>query len=115
MRRGDIYLSSLDPVKGSEAKGLRPVIIVSNDAANNNVADYRRGVVTVVPVTSNVENVLAFQVLIPAEVSGLEQDSKAQVEQVRALAYERFLRPLGHLPPRYVEELEAALRLHLAL
>ena len=115
MQRGDIYLCSLDPVKGSEAKGLRLVIVVSNDAANSNVADNRRGVLTVVPVTSNVANVLTFQVFLPAEVSGLDRDSKAQVEQVRALAFERFLRPLGSLPPPYLEDLETALRLHLSL
>ena len=115
MQRGDIYLTDLNPSKGSEAKGLRPVIIVSNDAANTNVADYKRGVITVVPLTSNVNKVFPFQVLIPAEVSGLERDLKAQTEQLRSLAFERFLRPLSSLPNRYMQELDAAMKLHLNL
>jgi mRNA interferase MazF len=115
MQRGDIYLTDLSPVKGSEAKGVRPVIIVSNDAANSNVADYKRGVITIVPLTTNVSKVFPIQVFIPAEVSGLERDSKAQTEQLRALAFERFLRPLSSLPSRYIAELGAALRLHLNL
>jgi mRNA interferase MazF len=60
--------------------------------------------------------VWSFQGLLPAEITGLAQDSKAQAEQVRALAFERFAPTrIGSLPPAYVQRLDAALRLHLAL
>lgn len=116
MRRGEIYLANLDPIRGSEANKTRPVVIVSHDALNQVVEERGRGVVTVVPLSSNVERVYSFQVLLPAEVTGLSRDSKAQAEQVRALAYERFApHPEGTLPGRYVQALGEALRLHLAL
>lgn len=116
MRRGEIYLANLDPIRGSEANKTRPVVIVSHDALNRVVEERGRGVVTVVPLSSNVERVYAFQVLLPAEVTGLSRDSKAQAEQVRALAFERFVPdPEGSLPERYLQALDEALRLHLAL
>ena len=73
----------VDPVRGSEANKRRPAIIVSNDGANAMAARLGRGVVTVVPVTTNVERVYPFQVFLPAKESGLDRDSKAQAEQSR--------------------------------
>ncbi len=116
MRRGDIYLANLEPVRGSEANKTRPVVIVSHDALNRVVEARGRGVVTVVPLSSNADQVYSFQVLLPAEATGLSRDSKAQAEQVRALAYERFApNPEGSLPERYMQALGEALKLHLAL
>lgn len=116
MRRGDIYLANLEPVQGSEANKVRPVLIVSNDALNEAVDSLQQGVITVVPLTSNTENVRSYQVLLPAEITGLKQDSKAQVEQVRALALQRFIPEIkGSLPKKYLEEIDEALKLHFAL
>lgn len=115
MRRGDLYFADLDPVKGSEANKCRPVVVVSHDALNKVVERRKRGVITVVPLTSNVARILSFQILLPADITGLPKDAKAQAEQVRSLAYERFYEPVGALPPGYLEQLDLALRLHLAL
>jgi len=115
MRRGEVCLVALEPVRGAEADKRRPAVIVSNDGANSTAARLGRGVVTVVPVTSNVEKVYPFQVLLPAAVSGLEQDSKAQAEQVRSIAVERVGRTVGMLSAELLAELDEALRLHLAL
>ena len=84
MRRGDICTVNLDPARGSEANKQRPAVIVSNDGANTTAARLGRGVVTVVPVTSNITRVYPFQVLLPAHDSGLQRDSKALAEQVRS-------------------------------
>ena len=115
MRRGEIRLVDLDPVRGSEANKRRPAVIVSNDGANATAARLGRGVVTVVPVTSNTENVRRFQVLLPAASTGLSRDSKAQAEQVRAVAVDRLSGRVGALPEMLIRELDDALRLHLAL
>jgi mRNA interferase MazF len=115
MRRGDIYLVDLEPVRGSEAKKARPAVIVSNDAANRSAERAGRGVLTVVPVTSNTSRVFPFQVLLEAEACGLLKDSKAQGEQVRAVAVERLLRRVGSLPADVMVRLDVALRRHLAL
>lgn len=115
MRRGELRLIDLDPTRGSEADKRRPAVIVSNDRANVTAQRLGRGLVTVVPVTSNVARVLPFQVLLPAESTGLRVDSKAQAEQVRSVAVERVGPAVGRLPTVLLVELEEALRLHLGL
>jgi mRNA interferase MazF len=115
MRRGEIRLVDLEPVRGSEADKLRPAVIVSNDGANGTAARLGRGVLTVVPVTSNVARVYAFQVLLRASETGLRVDSKAQAEQVRSVAVERIGRRVGQVPAPVMATVDEALRLHLAL
>jgi mRNA interferase MazF len=115
MRRGDIHSVDLDPSRGSEANKHRPAVIVSNDAANATAARMGRGVITVVPVTSNVERVYPFQVLLPAARTGLDRDSKAQAEQVRSIAVERVGDRLGIVPNAIMLDVDEALRLHLGL
>lgn len=80
MQRGEIRFVDLDPVRGSEADKRRPAVIVSNDGANATAARLGRGVLTVVPVTSNISRLYPFQVLLPAAGTGLERDSKVQAE-----------------------------------
>lgn len=115
IRRGAIHMVDLDPGRGSEADMRRPAVIVSNDAANATASRLGRGVVTVVPVTSNIERVYPFQVLLHAAETGLDRDSKAQAEQVRSIAVERVGGRLGVVPSAVMLELDAALRLHLDL
>jgi mRNA interferase MazF len=115
MRRGDIVTVTLDPALGSETAKTRPAVVVSNDAANATATRLGRGVITVVPVTSNVSRVYPFQVLLPAGPTGLAHDSKAQAEQVRSVAIQRIGRRVGRLPLSVMNELDQALRLHLGL
>lgn len=115
MLRGEIRLVDLDPVRGSEANKRRPAVIVSNDRANAVAARLGRGVLTVVPVTSNIDRIFPFQVLVPAAETGLRQDSKAQAEQVRSIAIERFGAALGRVPAEVMTALDDALRIHLQL
>ena len=115
MRRAEIRLVDFDPIRGSEADKRRPAVVVSNDRANAVVERNGRGVVTVVPLTSNTTRVFAFQTLLPADRTGLRVDSKAQAEQVRAVSSERVGPALGRVPGDLMHELDDALRLHLQL
>ena len=115
MRRGEIRAVDLEPVRGSEANKRRPAVIVSNDAANLAAAQLGRGVITIVPVTSNIERLYPFQVLLPAADTGLARDSKAQAEQVRSVAVERVGARLGVVPRAIMLQIDEALRLHLAI
>jgi mRNA interferase MazF len=115
MLRGELRLVDLSPTRGAEADKRRPAVIVSNNAANGTAAKLGRGVLTVVPVTSNVQRVYPFQVLLPSGGGGLPHDSKAQAEQVRSIAVERIGERLGELPTPVMRQLDEALRLHLSL
>jgi mRNA interferase MazF len=115
MRRGDICLIDLDPVRGSEANKRRPAVVVSNDRANRAAEHTERGVITIVPLSSNITQVFPFQTLLPAEVVGLRVDSKAQAEQVRSVGAERLGPVVATVPAFLMLELDDALRLHLQL
>lgn len=115
MQRGEIWLADLEPTQGAEANKRRPVVLVSNDGANLTAERLGRGVVTVVPVTSNTARVFPFQVLLHAGDGGLDRDSKAQAEQVRSIDIRRLGARVGQLGVETLTHLDEALRLHLAL
>lgn len=115
MRRGEIRVVDFNPGRGTEAKKRRPAVIVSNDGANAVAARLGRGVITVLPITSNIRRIYPFQVLLPAAATGLRQDSKAQAEQVRSVSVERLGEPIGLVPGVIMPQIDEALRLHLAL
>jgi mRNA interferase MazF len=115
VRRGEIRMVDLDTSRGAEANKRRPAVIVSNDGANATAVRLGRGVLTVVPVTSNTSRVYPFQLLLDAATTGLDRDSKAQAEQVRSIAVERVGGLRGALSGELVAALDDALRLHLAL
>jgi mRNA interferase MazF len=115
VRRGEIRLIDLEPARGSEANKRRPAVIVSNDGANISAERSKQGVITVVPITSNIDRVYPFQVFLPASESGLDRDSKAQAEQVRSISVERVGERVGAMTAKLLTSLDEALRLHLAL
>lgn len=108
MLRGDVFLVNLDPVVGSEVGKTRPAIVLQNEMANRTSPT-----VTVLPLSTQVERVFPFQVLIPAGEGGLPRDSKALCEQIRTLSTKRLLQHLGSLPPERLEEIRTALDRHL--
>ncbi|HEY9288232.1 MAG TPA: type II toxin-antitoxin system PemK/MazF family toxin [Candidatus Dormibacteraeota bacterium] len=115
MRRGEIRVVDFGPARGSEATKRRPAVIVSNDGANTVASRLGRGVVTVVPITSNIQRIYPFQVRLPARSTGLLHDSKAQAEQIRSVAVERLGERIGTIPANVMLKIDEALRLHLAL
>ena len=115
MLRGEIRLVDFSPARGSESNLSRPAVIVSNDRANATATRLGRGVVTVVPLTSNINRVFPFQTLLPANDTGLHRDAKAQAEQVRAVAVERIGPAIAQLAPHLLAAVDDTLRLHLQL
>jgi mRNA interferase MazF len=115
MRRGDVVWVDLNPVRGREADKIRPAVLVSNDGANRSADERGRGVVTIVPITTNVKRIYPFQVLLPRNSCGLAKDSKAQAEQVRGIDVQRVTEVAGRLSPTLMSALDDALRLHLGL
>ena len=74
-----------------------------------------RGVLAVVPVTSDTEYIYPFQVWLSAAVTGLRTDSKAQAEQIRAVDVVSIGVRVGLVPPELMRALDDCLRLQLDL
>jgi mRNA interferase MazF len=120
MRRGDVVIVSLDPVRSAEASKSRPCVLVSNDGANTVATRLGRGVVTVVPLTSNVARVFtSFEALVDDHddliAMGLGAPSKAQASQVRSVSVERVHGTIGRCPQRVLASIDDAIRFHLSL
>ena len=99
----------LDPVKGREQAGLRPVLVISTDGINRKPL-----VVTVVVGTksSNVTREYPSNIRVPSQESGLPLETVFLCYQVRSLDHSRFSDPpIGGLSDAYMQKVEKALRL----
>jgi mRNA interferase MazF len=109
---------SLDPTKGSEQSGTRPIVVVSRDSINHNAVGTNRSIVVVaVPVTDreNLGELYPSHVALKKGAGGLTKDSVALCEQVRAVSTDRLVRYMGKLSSTDLAKIEAALRLVLLL
>ncbi len=90
-----IFIASLDPTKGSEQAGVRPVLVVSREQVNQLLP-----VVNVVPITSRKDVARVIypnEVLLPAGTAGLKVVSIALCYQIRTLDKNRLQREIGAL------------------
>lgn len=110
IKKGDIWLANLDPTIGSEIKKTRPVLVVSNNI-NNKV----NNVITVLPITSNVENVFSFDVFLPKGEANLPKDSKAKADQIRAIDKQRLIKFVGKINNSFLIQTSKAIKIHLDL
>jgi mRNA interferase MazF len=95
----------LNPSRGSEQAGIRPVIIVQRD-----ILDRFTTTVVVVPVTSNLRRAkIPGTIILPTGEGGLTQDSVVLCYQIVAIDRERLIRKLGSLSADYVSRLQVVL------
>jgi mRNA interferase MazF len=111
IRRGQVWLADLEPTRGREQSGERPVLIVSTDLFNQG----RSRLVVVVPFTTRRQG-LPVHVEVQPPDGGLREVSFAMCEQVRSLAVDRLgSQPFGRVPAAVLSTVEDRLRLLLDL
>jgi len=111
IKRGEIYLTVLDPVVGREISKTRPVVVVSNDKNNEFSAT-----VTILPLTSrNLQKIYPFELFLPKGAGNLPKDSKVKADQIRTLDRSRLLTLIGKLEREEIIQLEKAVKIHLEL
>ncbi len=111
MSLGDVYLADLNPSRGSEQAGIRPVVVVQRGTL-----DRFTQTVIVVPMTSSLRRSrIPGTLAIPINEGGLTQDSVALCYQIVVLDRQRLIRRLGNLSLPYLEQLNEALRYTLQL
>ena len=105
MKRGEVWWVEFDPALGTEIKKTRPAVIVSNDAANRNLAR------VVVPLTSNTGRAYPGEAVVTVE----GQASKAMADQIMAADKARLKTQLGSLDKSDMLSVEEAIKVHLGL
>jgi mRNA interferase MazF len=96
--RGEIRWADLNPVRGSEQAGRRPVLILSRDVFNE-----RSGTVIAVAITSRPQRA-GFPLTLELESKGLPKRSWVKVSQIRTLAVERIENKLGRVSPEEIAQ-----------
>ena len=92
MKQKEIYYANLDPVKGSEQKGLRPVVIISGNTMNGNLE-----ICIVCPLTTKLKNIQSRIFLKKDSVNNLRQDSEVLIFQIRTISNARFTKKIGEI------------------
>lgn len=108
--RGEVWLADLNPVRGHEQAGRRPVLVVSDDLFNQGPAD----LVIVVPITGVGRGIPSHIRLQPPE-GGLKKESFAMNEAVRSISKARLARKLGRISYPTLLQIEDCLRILLCL
>lgn len=93
VKRGDVFLADLNPIRGSEQAGIRPVLVFQHNRINN----ASRTVITI-PFTTNLNRAaLPTCIQVSKSEGGLTQESVALCHQMRVLDKTRLIRKLGSL------------------
>jgi mRNA interferase MazF len=96
--RGEIRWADLNPVRGSEQAGRRPVLVLSHDVFNE-----RSGTVIAVAVTGQPQRA-GFPLTLELKSRGFPKQSWVKISQIRTLAVERLGKRLGRASPEEIEQ-----------
>jgi mRNA interferase MazF len=97
--RGDVVWAELDPVRGREQAGRRPVVVLSDDIFNA-----RSGIVIAIAVTSQPQRA-GFPLTLPLASAKLPKPSWAKISQIRTLSADRLGPRIGRLSGKEVDQL----------
>ena len=104
MKQGEIWIADLNPVRGFEQKGMRPVVIISGNAMNENL-----GISIVCPLSSKVKNYAGCVVLDPDSNNKLDKKSEIISFQVRTIYQSRMSKKIGTISKEQIEKIKTGL------
>ena len=97
--RGDIVWADLNPVRGREQAGQRPVVVISQDVFNE-----RSGTVIAVALTSQPQKA-GFPLTLELSHPQLPKKSWVKISQIRTLAIERIGERVCRLEPEIIDQI----------
>ena len=111
INRGDLFWVNLDPVRGSEQAGRRPVLVVQNDTGNA----YAPTTIIAPLTTTAFAKEYPTNVNLPKGIGGLKSDSTVLLSQIRTVDKTRLEERIGFLPLGYLFKVERAAKISLGL
>ena len=90
MRQKEIWYADLNPTKGNEQSGYRPIVIISGNLLNTYLK-----VIIACPLTSKIKNYKGNLIIEPNETNGLETKSEVLTFHVRSVSKARLVRKIG--------------------
>ena len=111
IKRGEIFLANLEQTKGSEQRGIRPVLIIQNDISNKHSP-----VTIIAAITSKIfEKEYPTNIFISKDESGLDKDSTIMLNQIRTIDNSRLIKKIGLLDNFTMNNVDRALKISLSL
>jgi mRNA interferase MazF len=111
VKRGEVYLADLSPVKGSEQGGTRPVLIIQNDIGNR-----FSPTVIIAAITAKISKAkLPTHIEIDKDEVGLIKDSVILLEQIRTIDKKRLDNKIGSLEENTMVKVNKAIEISLGL
>ncbi len=104
MKQAEIWMADLNPVKGSEQAGFRPVVIISGNLLNAYLP-----VAIICPITTKIKNYKGNLILKPNPENGLESTSEVLVFHVRSVSKDRLVKKIGEITAVELQRLKTGL------
>ena len=111
INRGDLFWVDLNPTKGSEQAGKRPVLIIQNDIGN----EYAPTTIIAPLTTSHFPKEYPTNVFLPKGTSGLKSDSTILFSQIRVVDKSRLGGKIGRLSEKHMEKVNEVIKISLGL
>ncbi len=111
IKRGEIVLANLEPIRGSEQGGIRPVLIIQNDNSNK-----FSPTTIIAPITSKI-----YTKEFPQNVEIEPRDSKLKIKstillnQIRTIDKSRIKKRISNLNPYLMFKIDLAIKVSLSL
>lgn len=109
-RRGDIYLANLNPFKGSEQGGTRPVLVLQNNDGN-----YFCPTLIVAPMSTKLKKLQIPTHYLITRARGLRAPSIVELEQIKTIDKMRIIDYIGKVSPEQMRGIEQATQISLGL
>jgi mRNA interferase MazF len=111
IKRGDIVLVELEPVKGSEQGGIRPALVIQNDISNE-----FSPTTIIAPITSKVySKEYPTNVLLLKQESKLDKESTVLLNQIRTIDKRRIVKILSNINESIMKRVNIAIKISLDL
>lgn len=104
MKQREIWYANLNPGKGSEQLGFRPVVLVSGDLLNQLLQ-----VVITCPLTTKIKNYKGNVVLEPNDFNGLTKKSEIMIFHIRSVSKDRLIKKIGSISEDELQKLKIGL------
>lgn len=111
IKRGNIFYADLDPTKGREQAGRRPVIVIQN-----NVGNEMSSTIIIAPLTTKkFSKEYPTNVHIEKGTASLKEDSVVLLSQIRTIDKNRLERKIGSLSGEMLARVDEAIKISLGL
>lgn len=104
MKQGEIWSVNLDPAKGQEQKGFRPVVIISGDLLNESLS-----IVIACPLTTKLKKIRGNVILEPSKENGLKDMSEVLIFHIRSISKTRFKKLKGRIKSEELNQIKEGL------